>query len=78
MLKDPEQKNDISGTELKIIEYLKAEYTNWFDEVRKVVKPESSIPIDKNWNFMELPTYEASFSGNKNTKKDMVGYTIGW
>ncbi len=42
---------------------MKAEYTNWFDEV-KDVKAELSIPIDKNRNFMELPTYEASFSDN--------------
>lgn len=77
MLKDPEQKNDILGTELKITEYLKAEYINWFDEVSKDVKPELSIPIDKNRNFMELPTYEASFSDNIKYKEGH-GWVHDW
>ena len=77
MLKDPQQKNDISKTELKVTEKLKAEFVNWFADVSKDVKPELCIPISKKRNFIELPTYEAGFSGNIKYKEGH-GWVHDW
>ncbi len=77
MLKDPEQKNDIAETEPTITRGLMADYQRWFAEVKKEIKPELSIPLSKKLKFIELPTYEASFSGNIKYKEGH-GWVHDW
>lgn len=77
MLKDPEQKYNIASTETATLEKLKSDYQNWFADVSKEIKPELSIPISSKLNYIELPTYEADFSGNI-TYKEGHGWVHDW
>ena len=77
MLKDPEQKNDISEKELEITEKLKTKFGNWFADVSKNIQLELSIPINKKSNYIELPTYEAGFSGTIKYKEGH-GWAHDW
>lgn len=77
MLKDPEQKNNIASKETVTLEKLKSDYKSWFVDVSKEIKPELSIPISSKLNYIELPTYEAHFSGNI-TYKEGHGWVHDW
>ena len=77
MLNDPEQKNNIASTETITFEKLKSDYMRWFADVSKEIKPELSIPISSKLDYIELPTYEADFSGNI-TYKEGHGWVHDW
>ncbi len=77
MLKDPEQKRDISNIEPKITKDLSADYQAWFADVSKEIKPELSIPISAKLKQIELPTYESNFSGNIKYKEGH-GWVHDW
>jgi arylsulfatase A-like enzyme len=64
MLADPGQKQDLSKTQPDITQKLLKEYRQWFLEVSKEIKPKLTIPLSTKRLRIELPTYEATFSGN--------------
>lgn len=77
MFKDPEQKTDISSLEKSVFTKLSNDYKKWFADVTQDIKPELSIPLSPKINTIELPTYEADFSGNI-TYKEGHGWVHDW
>lgn len=64
MLTDPSQKQDLSKMQSDITQKLRNDYLQWFSEVSKDIKPQLTIPLSTKRIRIELPTYEATFSGN--------------
>lgn len=59
---DPSQKNDISADNTTLTESLYNKYISWFKESSK--NYQAVKPIVVNTDYIELPAYEAQFSGN--------------
>jgi arylsulfatase A-like enzyme len=70
MLDDPFQKIDIAKNKPNITEKLYTDYQKWFAEVAPKTIPTYFIPISPQKKWIEIPTYEARFSGN-------IGYKEG-
>jgi arylsulfatase A-like enzyme len=77
MLNDPFQKTDIAKTKPDITEKLYKDYQKWFSEVAPKTIPTYFIPIIPQKKRIEIPTYEATFSGNI-TYKEGHGWVHDW
>ena len=74
---DSAQQRDIAGEKPELVRQLNEDYRRWFDEVAKGIQPVPVIPLRPLSDNIELPTYEASFSGKFTLKKGMGGHTTG-
>ncbi len=74
---DPSQKNDISKQNPETTEQLLHEYQKWFNEVSKELDPIPLIPLSPLRDVIELPTYEASSTGNLRFKEGH-GWVHDW
>ncbi|WP_341227842.1 arylsulfatase [uncultured Arcticibacterium sp.] len=59
---DPSQKSDISEDNTPLTQNLYTKYLSWFKDASK--NYQSVKPIAVNTDYIELPAYEAQFSGN--------------
>ncbi|MEP7269063.1 MAG: arylsulfatase [Saprospiraceae bacterium] len=61
---DPSQLNNIIATNGPLAEKLKRKYDVWWQRETKDLSYEVTIPLDERSKRVELPGYEASFTGN--------------
>lgn len=62
MVNDPGQISDLSAKDLVLLNTLKGQYDQWFSSVSQNYKPVK--PVNANTKKIELPVYEAQFTGN--------------
>jgi hypothetical protein len=77
MLEDPFQTTDIAKTKPEVTQKLYNDYQKWFEEVAPKSIPDYFTPIRPQRKRIEMPTYEASFSGNI-TYKEGHGWVHDW
>lgn len=75
--KDSAQQQDIAMEKPDIARQLLEDYHRWFADVAKEIQPVPIIPLSPSSNNIELPTYEAIFSGNLRFKEGH-GWVHDW
>lgn len=74
---DSAQQNDLANEKPEITSKLKEDYKLWFADVTKGIQPETVIPLNPLSSAIELPTYEASFTGGLRFKEGH-GWVHDW
>jgi len=74
---DSAQQNDLANEKPEITSKLKEDYESWFADVTKGIQPMTVIPLNPLSGAIELPTYEATFTGNIRFKEGH-GWVHDW
>jgi hypothetical protein len=77
MLSDPSQKSNIAKDKAVVTQTLSKAYYDWFSNINPSVPPQYFAPLHPSRQQIELPAYEALFSGNL-TFKEGHGWVHDW